>query len=185
MVCLEKTNGYVYSITTEQQLVAKSNACSNPFYLKQMLEVCYRKGCIWFSWKDSAWEYDLDRVFTEFESDSYGEQLNTSFTLKRLQDLPPASRAILAWGSLIGNTFSFLLVQKLLNGEFERVGGASDASKPGCPETRPCFSPQLADAAIGGLQAAMQACILVPTGDENMFRYAPYSEEVWQLQNLT
>lgn len=153
MVCLEKTNG-------------------NPFYLKQMLEVCYRKGCIWFSWKDSAWEYDLDRVFTEFESGTYGDQLNTSFTLKRLQDLPPASRAILAWGSLIGNTFSFLLVQKLLGGEFERVGDALGTSMSRSLEDRPCFSPQLADAAIEGLQAAMQACILTPTGDENLFSFS-------------
>ncbi|KAL8941410.1 MAG: hypothetical protein Q9216_002255 [Gyalolechia sp. 2 TL-2023] len=153
MVCLEKTNG-------------------NPFYLKQMLEVCYRKGCLWYSWKDSVWEYDLDRVFTEFESDVYGDQLNTSFTLKRLQDLPPASRAILAWGSLIGNTFSFLLIQKLLNGEFDRVGDISGTTKPGYAKTEPCFSSQLADAAVQGLQAAMQACVLIPTGDENIFSFS-------------
>lgn len=51
MVCQEKSNG-------------------NPFYLRQMLEVCHRKGCIWYSWKESVWEYDLDRIYSEFQSAS-------------------------------------------------------------------------------------------------------------------
>ncbi|KAL9031107.1 MAG: hypothetical protein Q9196_000842 [Gyalolechia fulgens] len=114
----------------------------------------------------------LETDAREFESDTYGDQLNTSFTLKRLQDLPPASRAILAWGSLIGNTFSFPLIQRLLNGEFDRIGDVSSATKPGCAKIEPCFSPQLADAAVEGLQAAMQACILMPTDDENIFSFS-------------
>lgn len=137
-----------------------------------MLEVCYRKGCVWYSWKDSAWEYDLDRVFGEFESDTYGDQLNTSFILKRLQDLPPASRAILAWGSLIGTTFSFPLVQRLLNGDFDHVDSASDRPKPGCAKDSDAFSSRLAETAVEGLQAATQAYILMPTSDEDFFRYA-------------
>ncbi|KAL8989575.1 MAG: hypothetical protein Q9177_001563, partial [Variospora cf. flavescens] len=153
VVCLEKTNG-------------------NPFYLKQMLEVCYRRGCIWYSWKDSAWEYDLDRVFTEFESDAYGEQLNSAFILKRLQDLPPASRAILAWGSLIGTTFSFSLVQKLLGGDFELVDVGSDQRKLDCSRNAEAFSSLLADTAVEGLQALTQAYILMPTSDEHFFSFS-------------
>ncbi|KAL8963363.1 MAG: hypothetical protein Q9193_000360 [Seirophora villosa] len=154
VVCLEKTNG-------------------NPFYVKQMLEVCYRKSCIWYSWKDSAWEYDLDRVFTEFESDTYGDQLNSAFILKRLQDLPPASRAILAWGSLIGTTFSFPLVQKLLGGDFDLVDGGSDQIKLDYTRNgEEAFSSQLADAAVEGLQAATQAYILMPTSDEHFFSFS-------------
>lgn len=135
-----------------------------------MLEVCYRRGCIWYSWKDSAWEYDLDRVFTEFESDAYGEQLNSAFILKRLQDLPPASRAILAWGSLIGTTFSFSLVQKLLGGDFELVDVGSDQRKLDCSRNGEAFSSLLADTAVEGLQALTQAYILMPTSDEHFFR---------------
>ncbi|KAL9602694.1 MAG: hypothetical protein Q9219_001684 [cf. Caloplaca sp. 3 TL-2023] len=153
MVCLEKTNG-------------------NPFYLKQMLETCHRKGCLWYSWKDSVWEYDLDRVFTEFESDTYGDQLNTSFILKRLQDLPPASRAILAWGSLIGNAFSFSLVEKLLGGEFDFVNDEADKERPSYPRKDSSSLKQVADNAVEGLQAAMQACILIPTSDEDMFSFS-------------
>lgn len=144
----------------------------NPFYLKQMLEVCHRKGCLWYSWKDSAWEFSLDRLFAEFESDSYGDQLNSSFILKRLQDLPPTARAILAWGSLLGNTFSFTLIQKLLSGAFESLDDSSDPSKPGCRKENEIFSSQLAESAVEGLQAATQAYILIPAGDEDQFRFA-------------
>lgn len=136
-----------------------------------MLEVCYRKGCIWYSWKKSAWEYNLDRVFAEFESDTYGEQLNSSFILNRLQDMPASSRAILAWGSLIGTTFSFPLVQRLLSGDFDLIDTTSDQTEATCARNNQAFSSQLADTAVEGLQAAMQAYILMPTGDEHLFRY--------------
>ncbi|KAI4251965.1 MAG: hypothetical protein LQ352_004552 [Teloschistes flavicans] len=153
VVCLEKTNG-------------------NPFYLKQMLEVCHRKGCLWYSWKDSAWEFDLDRVFAEFESESYGDQLNTSFISKRLQDLPATARAILAWGSLLGSTFSFSLVQELFSGAFDRVEDSSDQRKPDEVKESEIYSAKLCETAVEGLQAATQAYILMPTGDEDQFSFS-------------
>src|SRR5580692_11300766 len=82
-----------------------------------MLDTCYRKSCIYYSWKNSVWEYDLDKIFTEFESQTYGSQINNDFVAKRLQELPSTTRSLLAWASLIGNTFSFSLVKKLLSGE--------------------------------------------------------------------
>ena len=175
VVCLEKTSGYVYSVFRKPKHRMNNRLYRNPFYLKQMLEVCYRKGCLWYSWKNSAWEFDLDRVFAEFESDKYGDQLNTSFILKRLQDLPRASRVILAWGSLIGITFSFPLVQRLLYGEFDHIDDSPEMLKPDCPADM-LFSSKLVDTAVEGLQAATQAYILIPTGDENLFRYAGFWE---------
>lgn len=136
-----------------------------------MLEVCYRKGCLWYSWKDAVWEYSLDSVFAEFESESYGDQLNTSFILKRLQDLPPTSRAILAWGSLLGNTFSFSLVQKLLGGIFDNVDDNLDPTAASNPEGATATSSHLTETAVEGLQAALQAYILIPMIDEDHFRY--------------
>ncbi|KAL8734393.1 MAG: hypothetical protein Q9166_001591 [cf. Caloplaca sp. 2 TL-2023] len=153
VVCLEKTNG-------------------NPFFLKQMLEVCYRKGCLWYSWKDSAWEYSLDRVFAEFESDTYDDQLNTSFILKRLQDLPATSRAILAWGSLLGNTFSFSLVQKLLSGVFVHVDDNLAQADPSSAKIDSTSPSQTTETAVEGLQAALQAYILIPTIDEDQFSFS-------------
>ena len=152
-VCLEKSRG-------------------NPFYLRQMLEACYRKSCVWYSWKDSMWEYDLDRVFAEFESDSYGEQLNTDFVTKRLQDLPQAARSILAWASLLGNTFSFKLIQRLLSGEFDYPDSDGANGKMDSPTVAELFTPQPTKNVVEGLQATLQAYILMPGTNEDEFRFS-------------
>lgn len=150
VVCLEKSSG-------------------NPFYLRQMLELCHRKGCIWYSWKESVWEYDLDRVFAEFESDSYGQQLNTSFITRRLQDLPPAARSILAWASILGTSFSFALIQRLLTGEFDYSEDGGEQPKGECVKVADLFSPQPVENVVAGLQATLQAYILMPGSSEDEF----------------
>ncbi len=152
MVCLEKSNG-------------------NPFYLRQMLETCHRKGCIWFSWKESVWDFDLDRVLAEFESDSYGQQLNTGFITKRLQDLPKAARSILAWASILGTTFSFSMVQKLLSGEFDYDDTRTTSSDNPTTDAD-LFAPQPAENVVEGLQATLQAYILMPGSKEDEFSFS-------------
>ena len=150
VVCLEKTNG-------------------NPFYLRQMLELCHRKGCLWYSWKEAAWKYDLDRVFAEFTSAEYGQQLNTDFVTKRLQDLPPAARSILAWASLLGNSFSFGLVQKILEGEFLY---SDNHDTNGCSNSPEIPRPRPVENLVEGLQAALQAYILMPGGNEDEYSFS-------------
>ena len=152
-VCLEKSNG-------------------NPFYLRQMLATCYRKGCIWYSWKESMWEYDLDRVFAEFESDSYGEQLNTDFITKRLQDLPQAARSILAWASLLGTTFSFKLIQRLLSGEFDYLDDDTANGRTDNSSAAELYAPKPTQNVVEGLQAALQAYILTPGSSEDEFSFS-------------
>lgn len=169
MVCLEKSNG-------------------NPFYLRQMLETCHRKGCIWFSWKKSVWDFNLDKVFAEFESDTYGQQLNTGFITKRLQDLPMTARSILAWGSILGTSFSFSMVQRLLSGEFDydETGRTSDDNHKPAAEF---FTPQPAENVVEGLQATLQAYILMPGSNEDEFsfshdRYITASASLRERQDL-
>ena len=153
-VCLEKSNG-------------------NPFYLRQMLDVCHRKNCLWYSWKTSMWEYDLDRVFAEFESETYGQQLNTNFITKKLQEqLPPAARSILAWGSLLGATFSFALIQRLLSKEFAYEDDDSRQEIITCSKKAEVFMPQPTEHVVEGLQACLQAYILVPGEDDDHFRFS-------------
>lgn len=152
-------------------LKTPSNLIRNPFYLKQMLEVCHRKGCLWYSWKSSVWEYDIDKVFSEFETENYGQRLNTSFITKRLQDLPAAARSILAWASLIGNTFSFKLIQRLLSGEFDYPEDRVGANKRACLSESEVFTPQHAENVVEGLQATLQAYILMPGSDDDQFWY--------------
>ena len=153
VVCLEKSNG-------------------NPFYLRQMLETCYRKGCIWYSWKESVWDFDLDRVFAEFQSDSYGDQLNTNFVTRRLQDLPTAARAILAWASLLGTTFSFRLIQRLLSGELDYMEDREVENNGDCTKVTEIFTPQPVKNVIEGLQSALQAYVLVPGNHEDEFSFS-------------
>ena len=148
-VCLEKTNG-------------------NPFYVRQMLEECYRKNCLYYSWKESKWEYDIDRVFSAFETEQYGEQLNSQFVTRRLQqELPPTARGILAWASLLGSTFSFSCVQRLMSGEFDY-----DEEESACPKTAALFAQNTSTDTVDGLQACVQAFILVTGEDDDHFRFS-------------
>ncbi|KAJ5141279.1 hypothetical protein N7526_002274 [Penicillium atrosanguineum] len=103
---------------TPLMAVVQEKSQGNPFYVRVMLETCYRKNCIWYSWKDSKWEFDLDRIFTEFVAPVYGEGLGLGFLTKRLEEIPVAARSILVWGALLGSPFSFSLVQRLLTSEF-------------------------------------------------------------------
>ncbi|KAJ5361035.1 hypothetical protein N7541_001879 [Penicillium brevicompactum] len=98
--------------------VIQEKSRGNPFYVRVMLETCYRTNCIWYSWKDSKWLFDLDRIFTEFVAPEYGEGLGLGFLTRRLQGIPSTARSIMIWGALLGSPFSFSLVQKLLTSEF-------------------------------------------------------------------
>ncbi|KAL3428197.1 hsp90-like protein [Phlyctema vagabunda] len=135
--------------------VIQSKTAGNPFYMREMLDTCHRKQCIWYDYQESMWRYDLDRIFKQFETESYHDTLNHEFVTSRLSELPSSSRTILAWASLVGTSFSFELIQRLLSGEFDY-----DEQRKSPPE------------AVEGLQAAIQAYIIVPTQDDDQFRFA-------------
>lgn len=65
---LYRSRDYVFPLAA----VALDKTQGNPFYLRQFLDLCYRKHCVWFNWQSSSWEFNLDRVFAEFESENYG-----------------------------------------------------------------------------------------------------------------
>jgi predicted ATPase len=139
--------------------VMQEKTAGNPFFIREMLDTCYRKNCVFYSWKNSAWEFDLDRIFTEFESQSYGSQISNDFVAKRLHDLPPASRSLLAWASLLGTSFAFSLVKKLLAGE------------NAWPKAKGLPVIGLQDPVIG-LQGALAGYIIMPCDNEDRFRFA-------------
>lgn len=147
----------------------------NPFYVRMMLETCYRKNCIWYSWRHSRWEFDLDRVFTEFISNDYGDTLGIEFITKRFQEIPEEARAILIWASFLGSPFSFSLVQKLLktkvpascedicedNQEVEKDSQSTSVPIPN------------SDAAVvASLQFLVQSYIILPGETDDEFRFA-------------
>ena len=135
--------------------------------MREMLVTCHRKQCLWYSYQKSAWQYDLDRIFKQFETENYHDTLNTGFVTLRLQELPASSRSILACASLIGTSFSFALIQRLLSGEFDY----DDPKSPTDPANTYSLSHSQQDA-VEGLQAAIQAYIIVATQDDDRFRFA-------------
>ncbi|KAI9678382.1 MAG: hypothetical protein M1822_008028 [Bathelium mastoideum] len=141
--------------------VIQEKCSGNPFMIKEMMTTCYRSGCIFYSWKNSQWEYDLDKIFTEFASQSYGSQISNDFILKRLQDLPRDARALLAWASLIGNNFSFKLVKALMSCEDPSIL----QFVPKLPLVR-CRNP------VAGLQSAISSYFIMPGDDEDRFKFS-------------
>lgn len=157
--------------------VVQEKSHGNPFYVRVMLETCYRKNCVWYSWKDSKWLFDLDRIFTEFVAPVYGEGLGLGFLTKRLQEIPPAARSILVWGALLGSPFSFSLVQKLLTSEFlfssDDDDTAGDDGEEGfdltCPQNVTLLRQSEGDIVVG-LQYLVQSNLLNPGKTDDEFK---------------
>ncbi|SPO03892.1 related to histidine kinase tcsA protein [Cephalotrichum gorgonifer] len=148
--------------TLAKVIISKTRG--NPFYMREMLNACNRKKCIWYDYRDSQWHFDIDKLLEQFRGEKDYDVLDTSFITRRLNELPPASRAILAWAAMFGQSFSFKLITELLTSKF--VNEVEEAD--GCLNLRP-YSQQ---EAIEGLQAALQAYILVPSDSDDKFRFA-------------
>ncbi|PHH60810.1 hypothetical protein CDD81_1161 [Ophiocordyceps australis] len=147
-------------------LVIQSKTAGNPFYMREMLSACHRKKCIWYDYRDSQWHYNLDKLFAQFQGERDYDVLDTGFITQRLNELPPAARAVLAWGALLGSSFSFELVSRLMQGEVECDWGEASCRAEAAGQT---YS---GGEAIAGLQAAIQAYILVPSDSDDRFRFA-------------
>lgn len=148
-------------------LVIQSKTAGNPFYIREMLSACHRKKCIWYDYRDSMWHFDLDRLFEQFRGEKDYDVLDTGFITRRLDELPPAARTMLAWAALLGNSFSFELICRLMGGEFDyededSAGHCVDHRRRGYSHTE----------AIAGLQAAIQAYIIVASEIDDRFRFA-------------
>ncbi|KAF4995761.1 hypothetical protein FGRMN_4922 [Fusarium graminum] len=148
-------------------LVLQSKTAGNPFYMREMLSACHRKKCIWYDYRDCQWHYDLDRLFEQFQGEKDYDILDTGFITRRLTELPAAARTLLAWAALIGNSFSFELICHLMGGEFDY----HDDDQGACCATFTHKTYSQGEA-IAGLQAAIQAYIIVPSETDDRFRFA-------------
>jgi signal transduction histidine kinase/predicted ATPase/serine/threonine protein kinase len=147
--------------------VIQSKTAGNPFYMREMLDTCHRKQCIWYDYKQSTWCFSLDKVFKQFQTENYHETLDNALVTGRLNELPPASRSILAWASIVGASFSFELIQRLLSGEFDFEETARIPE-----EFQPYSLSHSQEDAVEGLQATIQAYIIVATNEDDRFRFA-------------
>ncbi len=147
--------------------VILSKTGGNPFYMREMLSACHRIRCIYYDYRESRWHFDLDRLLDHFQGERDFEFLNNEFVTRRLSELPPASRAILAWAAILGNSFSFALICQLLSGEFDCQEG--DLDEPSVAYLR---RPYTKREAVAGLQAAVNACIIIQGETDERFRFA-------------
>ncbi|KAI1210373.1 putative histidine kinase HHK1p [Annulohypoxylon truncatum] len=149
-------------------VVIQSKTAGNPFYMREMLNACYRKRCIWYDYKENRWRFDLDWLFEQFQGEDNYDVLNNDFITRRLSELPAASRAILAWAALLGNSFSFGLICQLLAGDYELTDDEEGHEMSGILY-RTKYSKE---EAVAGLQAAINACIIVQGETDDRFRFA-------------
>ncbi|TVY20539.1 Two-component system protein A [Lachnellula arida] len=140
---------------TQLGAVIYANTAGNPFYVKEMLTACYRKRFIWYDFQESGWLFDHHAVIKHFKSEKSNKGVSLGLVETRLHELPDASKAILAWASMLGSSFSFQLVQRLLSGEFA-----------------PRELSHTEEDTVQGLQATLQAYILVPTEADDIFQFS-------------
>ncbi|KAF2445907.1 hypothetical protein P171DRAFT_431291 [Karstenula rhodostoma CBS 690.94] len=142
--------------------VIQEKSRGNIFYIKEILDTCYRKQCIFYCWKEGTWRFDLDKVFDALESPEYGSSINNDFIAKRLRDLPGSSRKLVAWASLLSGSFTFDLVRNLM----DPLNAPPDADTTRIPLLRE------KDCAITALNGAVHAFVLMPADDEDIFRFS-------------
>ena len=145
----------------------QSKTSGNPFYMREMLDTCYRKQCVWYDYGERCWLFDLNRIFHQFESDNDNGTLIDELVSSRLNELPATSRSILAWASLLGVSFSFELIQILLKNGFDSKYGESCSQ---CNNS--CTLSHSNHDTVGGLQAAIQASFIIATQNDDIFRFA-------------
>lgn len=139
----------------------------NPFLVKDILQTCYERNCLWYDWRASGWQFDLDKVFDEFSTRGC---LEVGYMTRRLEELPPASRSILAWASLIGASFSFKLISTIMTGDFFYSSGRDQTDDATCPNRVKLFNLSETDI-VNGLQQLVNLYIIQPGDTDDEFRF--------------
>jgi signal transduction histidine kinase/serine/threonine protein kinase/CheY-like chemotaxis protein len=139
--------------------VIQEKSRGNVFYIREILDTCYRKHCVWYSWRENAWLFDLDKLFETFESTEYGSSVNNDFISKRLQELPLPTRKLIAWCSLFTGTVQFSIIRSLLTSKYAEEDSAN----------LPLL--QSSDNALNALNGAVGAYILMAADDDDTFRF--------------
>ncbi|KAF1916144.1 putative histidine kinase HHK1p [Ampelomyces quisqualis] len=140
--------------------VIQEKSHGNVFYIREILDTCYRKKCVYYSWRENNWLFDLDKVFEVFESPEYGSSVTNDFIVKRLLELSSATRKLVAWCSLLGSSFSFDLVKQLMNPK----------NAPADAERIPLLLDK--ESAMAALNGALDAYVLMPAEQDAKFRFS-------------
>lgn len=92
----------------------------NAFYAAQLLRTLERKRLIFFNWEKNAWDYNLKEIQEAdlFESDM--RELDVSFIVARLRELPVNAQQVLKFASFVGDTFSWTTVKNLMMNAYDK-----------------------------------------------------------------
>ncbi|KAG4439440.1 hypothetical protein IFR05_005087 [Cadophora sp. M221] len=133
----------------------QSRTGGNPFYVKETLNTFHCNKSIWFDFREGGWVFNLSSILEQVNGDSSTGIPEEELVLSRIDNLPTSSRSSLIWASMLGSSFSFQLVQRLLGSEYA-----------------PGELSQSEHEAIKGIHAAIQAFIVVPTENDDVFRFS-------------
>lgn len=138
--------------------VIQEKTNGSPFFVKEMLDSCYRKKCVYYCWRCSHWEFDLNKVFDEFSSPDEAKFSSNDFIARRLHELPTEAQTFLAWAATIGHHFRFSLMKYVMSCECSRASPAE-------------LLPPKAQDPVHGLQVALKGFLIMATEDDDTFKF--------------
>lgn len=163
-------------------------SAGNPYLMKELLQTLYQRNCLWYDWRTTGWQFDLDKVFNELTAE---DQQGGDFILRKIRELPKAASCVLVWGSLIGNTFSFKLIQKVMSGDcFPKamIREAAEISTATAAEnTRVTFARHSQDDLLDALNLLLNTgCIISgENDDEYSFAHNRYLNAAQEYASLS
>ncbi|KAK5138047.1 hypothetical protein LTR08_005845 [Meristemomyces frigidus] len=152
---LHRSKEYCLSLAA----VVQEKTHGNPLFVREMLDTAYRKKAIYYCWKCSLWEYSVDRLFEQFASPSPDRFTSNDFIAQRLKEMPVDAQTLLAWAAILGHSFSFHLIQRVMSCDCSRVS-PKDLIPP--PSKDP----------VAGLQSCMLNFVVMATEEEDRFKFS-------------
>ncbi|KAI9279158.1 hypothetical protein BY458DRAFT_503330 [Sporodiniella umbellata] len=89
----------------------------NAFYTAQLLTTLEKKKLVFFNWEENEWDYNLGGIQQlVLTNDGAGREaeLDISFLIARLRELPQDGQRLLKWASFVGDTFSWSTIKYLM-----------------------------------------------------------------------
>lgn len=89
----------------------------NAFYTSQLLATLEKKKLIFFNWEENEWDYnlaDIQQAIMTRDGNDRDAELDISFLVNRLKELPLDGQRLLKWASFVGDTFSWNTVKYLM-----------------------------------------------------------------------
>lgn len=139
--------------------VVQEKTQGNPFFVREMLDAAYRKKCLYYCWKCSRWEFNIDKLFENFSSPDSSRFSNNDFIARRLKEMPIDAQTLLSWAAMIGNSFSYNLIKRVMSCD------CSKASPKG-------LIPPSSNDPVAGLQSCMSNFIVMATEEEDRFKFS-------------